>query len=82
MELFRRDHTMKRPIKNFAGIIEYWQNSTKDKMCYNCSYLFVGGFCPCKIEHIQKEIEIEGLIGHTKRCIELNDHSIKEVCVC
>lgn len=69
-------------VKSFASIIEYWQNKTRDQMCYNCSYLFVGGLCPCKIEHIQNEIEIEGLIGHTKKCNDMNDHSFKEVCIC
>ncbi len=69
-------------MKRWAQIVEYWTNKTRDRMCYNCSYLFVGGLCPCKIAHIQNEIEIEGLLGHTAKCTALNDHSLREVCIC
>ena len=42
---------------SFQDIVEYWTNKTKDDMCYNCSYIFVNGLCPCKIEHINNEVK-------------------------
>ncbi len=62
-----------------SEIIDYWTNKTKDTMCYNCSFVFVNGLCPCRIEHMAKEFK---KYWHTTECTNANDRSLNEVCIC
>lgn len=42
---------------NFHEVVEMWTNKTKDEICYNCSFSFKNGLCPCRITHINQHCE-------------------------
>ncbi len=42
---------------NFHEVVEMWTNKSKDEICYNCSFSFKNGLCPCRIDHINRHCE-------------------------
>ena len=49
---------------NYKTIMDYWRNKTNDIMCYNCSYYFVNNLCPCKLQHIIRELKQIEVLNH------------------